>query len=128
MELREVISQIVQKKFSAVPEKKRPQALAKALDISEMDARRLIIAGRNQSKQFGIFLNLLPLCRELNIDMTNATDEPTAAPLLTTRAKKVRAEVAEHVSGHHQNVGESDKRRKRRDKTELQRNKWGNKT
>jgi len=41
MELREIINEIVQKKFSNLPETKRPAALAKMLDIGETDARRL---------------------------------------------------------------------------------------
>lgn len=67
MQLREVINQIVEKKFSAVPETQRPRLLAQALNIGEMDARRLMDAGRNQEKQFQIFMRLLPLLAELDL-------------------------------------------------------------
>jgi hypothetical protein len=68
MKLKEIIAEIIEKKFSDLPETQRPRALAKDLDVGEMDARRLIVAGRNQEKLFAVIMKLLPLCDELGID------------------------------------------------------------
>jgi hypothetical protein len=69
MKLKEIIAEIIEKKFPELPETQRPRALARVLDVGEMDARRLIVAGRNQEKLFTvIIMKLLPLCEELGID------------------------------------------------------------
>jgi hypothetical protein len=66
MQLREMVSEILEKKFSGSPRK-----MAAEMDLSEMDVRRLagIEPGtrRNQEKLFRVILKLIPYCVELNL-------------------------------------------------------------
>ncbi len=98
MELKEIIAEIVQKKFSALPETQRPRALAKVLDVGEMDARRLIDAGRNQEKQFAISRKVLSLCAELDINPAQDLSD-AAASQQTKEMHDVTRIIKRHRTG-----------------------------
>lgn len=98
MELREIINKIVEKKFSALPETRRPAALAKLLDIGETDARRLMVAGRNQEKQFQIFLRLMPICEDMGINPAQQSQRPPSR-IQATGGDHVEQRIAKRLAG-----------------------------
>ena len=67
MQLKEIITEILEKKYSGIPRK-----MASALDLGEMDIRRAagIDPGsrRNQEKIFQLVMKIIPLCKEIGID------------------------------------------------------------
>jgi hypothetical protein len=68
MQLKEIVNEILQKKFHG-----KALAMAQALQIGEMDIRRMSGmdpgSRRNQEKIFQITLKLLPFCKELDINL-----------------------------------------------------------
>jgi len=62
VKVKEIIQQILQKKFRAQSE------LAARLGVVPSDIQRLASAGRNQEKQFQLFLGFMTICSELGID------------------------------------------------------------
>ena len=73
MQLIELARQVHEKKFD-----KSVRRMAQALDCGEMDVRRLIGlapgAGRNQEKLWQIIVKLVPLCKEIGIQLWSSEE------------------------------------------------------
>ena len=107
MQLNEVINEIVEKKFANVVETRRPRELAHLLRIGEMDARRLMESGRNQRKQFEIFMRLLPVCKELGIDPARDLESGPSSPeeRINHVQKIIKGMAADKIPKNHEPRG-----------------------
>jgi hypothetical protein len=81
MQLKEIVGELLEKKFHS-----STRELARALDIGEMDVRR--IAGfdpgsrRNQEKIFQVSLKIMRLCNEMGIDPAQELKMPSDEEVL----------------------------------------------
>jgi len=88
MQLKEIVAEILEKKYSGIPRK-----MANALDLGEMDIRRAagIDPGsrRNQEKIFQLVMKIIPICKELKIDPAQElSDEAVTGGLINDSVGK----------------------------------------